>query len=258
MKKIKYILLFIVLVVIVIIAFLFSKKWRSGEVYNKVVITGNYTIPDKEILKYAGLEGVQNIESKTLNENEIVEKLKIHPDIKKVFVVKNPPDEIRIEVIEKNPIAIVNLGTELNFIDEEIELLPFKNAGKVYDLPLINGIKFGKEKTDELNAKNQLKIALAILMAIYKESKLLSDMISEINMSDKENIILYTHDFAIPIILPKYNEELFESSSVRNDLLKRIKAMKYFFEEIYTLESKEDIEKINLTYSNQLIITFKE
>ncbi len=258
MKKIKYILLFIVLVVIVIIAFLFSKKWRSGEVYNKVVITGNYTIPDKEILKYAGLEGVQNIESKTLNENEIVEKLKTHPDIKKVFVVKNPPDEIRIEVIEKNPIAIVNLGTELNFIDEEIELLPFKNAGKVYDLPLINGIKFGKEKTDELNAKNQLKIALAILMAIYRESKLLSDMISEINMSDKENIILYTHDFAIPIILPKYNEELFESSSVRNDLLKRIKAMKYFFEEIYTLESKEDIEKINLTYSNQLIITFKE
>jgi len=257
-KIVKYILLLIVLLGIIITVLVLSFRWRSEEVYNKISIIGNYTISDKEILKYAGLDGIQNVKSENLNENEIAEKLKLHPDIKKVFVVKNPPNEIKIEIIEKNPIALVNINGELNFIDEELDLQPLKNTGKVYDLPIINGIRFEKDKLLERNTKSELKIAISILMAINKESKLLSDMISEINMSDKENIILYTHDYSIPILIPKYKEELFQNIDVRRDVLIKIKAMKYFLEEIYPNEKKEDIEKINLTYSNQLIITFKE
>ncbi|MCX7833222.1 MAG: FtsQ-type POTRA domain-containing protein [Ignavibacteria bacterium] len=258
MKKFRYILIVVILIVVVVTVLVLSIKWRGDEIYRKVIISGNHTITEKEILKYAGLEDLSKIKSDEINENEIVERLKIHPDIKKVFVYKNPPEEIKIEIIEKNPIAIVNVGNELNFIDEELELVPFKNTGKVYDLPIINGIKFNKDKVYENYTKTELKIAITILMTIYRESKLLSDMISEINMSDNNNIILYTHDYTIPIFIPKYSEELFKDSNLRNDLLKRIKVMKCFLEEIYPEEKKEEIDKINLTYSNQLIVSFKE
>lgn len=258
MKKIKYILLVVVIIVIVIVVFVLSLRWRSEEVYSKVIVSGNHTISEKEIIKYAGLEDLKNIKSDEIKENEIVERLKTHPDIKKAFVQKNPPSEIKIEIIEKTPIAFINVNNELNLIDEEIEIIPFKNTGKIYDLPIINGIKVEKDKMLSGYSKADLKVAISILMAIYKESKFLSDMISEINMSDKNFIVIFTHDYAIPIFIPKYTEESLKDQNMRLELLKKIKALKYFFEEIYPEEKKDEIDNINLSYSNQLIISFKE
>gem|GEM_PF-4462378 len=55
MSRVKYILLFgIVIAVIAVIIFL-TVKWRRDDVYGKISVTGNYTISDSEILEFSGL-----------------------------------------------------------------------------------------------------------------------------------------------------------------------------------------------------------
>jgi len=151
MKK-KNIFIFIVLTLISVSAVVvFANKWRNNVNYEKITITGNYNIPDSDIFEVARLkkDSVINIEEvnitviniEEVNINIIQDRLSKHPEIKKVYVSKEPPAELRIEIIEKRPIATINTGTDLKLIDDELEIFPYKNLDKLYDLPIISGIK---------------------------------------------------------------------------------------------------------------------
>lgn len=257
----KIIILIVIVAIVSASAIVLAGKWRGKDVYRKITLSGNFTISDNEILKLAGLTENIELSDEEINENEIINKLKVHNDIKKVLVTKIPPDEIAIQIVEKNPIAIINDDNSLKLIDEELELYPFDNKGKVFDLPVINGL----EKTDSISKKYSnkkdefgLKSAVYVLININRESKFLNSCISEINIAGNGKYILYSSDKGFPIYIPKLTNKIFESREEQNDLTYRIKCLKYFFENIYPGERAKNISSVDLTFSNQLIIKYEE
>lgn len=260
MSRKKYILILAAVLVLIAAIIFFTAKWRHQDIYGKISVTGNYTISDSEIIEYSYLKNDSVLSPDKINEKEICLNILKHPEIKKVAVRKVPPSEIIIEVIEKNPIAIINTGDELSLIDEELEFFNYKNTDKLYDLPIINGIKFEKIGNGKNVAKepDRLKLAVKILMEMINKKSGMQNYISEINMSDENKIVMYTIDRAVPVYLPMYEIKKINDPEVMQQIAMKTEVMKQYFEKIYLKQKNKNLKYIDLRFSNQVIAGFAE
>lgn len=250
MSKLKYILILILLVIVSVTVVVFANKWRSPENYTVVKITGNINIPDEDIRKIAHLEGDSAVDLNKADIDLIQSRILKHPEIKKVFISKEPPSDIKIEIIEKSHIALVNFENEMMLIDEELELFPFKYSDKLYDMPVISGLK----KTNK-NFKDDLKTSVFLLTNIMKSGRYFQNFISEISFADSSRITFYTTDKAIPIYFPKQENIKITDINYQIMLKNKIEVFKQFMQNIYHKE--KNIESVDLRYSNQVVMKYK-
>ncbi len=247
------------MIVLIAVVIYLTVNWRHQDEYGKISVSGNYTISDKEILEFSGLNSDSIMKPDNIDEKEIASKISKHPEIKKVTVRKIPPNEISIEVIEKNPIAIINSGDELSLIDEELEFFNFKNTEKLYDLPVISGIKFEKLNNDKnvVIDKDKLKLAVKILMDIINKKSGTQNYISEINMADNDKIIIFTNDKAVPIYFPVYDMKSINNKEITEELNFKTEVLKEYLDKIYPKQKNSKIKYIDIRFSNQVIVCFE-
>jgi cell division septal protein FtsQ len=233
----------------------FANRWRTDVTYDKISVKGNYTLTKDEILQAANIKSDSVVNIEELNLVFIRDRISKHPEIKKVFVSKNPPNEIVIEVFEKRPLAIVNVGNQLNLIDEECELFPFKNYEKLYDLPVITGIKqFSQQQIEDKSYMKDLKTAVFITMNAYKKSKFLYNQISEINVSDTNKIVLFTNDKSTPVYFPRSEEKNISDLNYQKEIISKLSVLKNFFEKSFESLKDKKYEYVDLRFDNQVIV----
>jgi len=233
----------------------FANRWRTDVTYDKISVKGNYTLTKDEILQAANIKSDSVVNIEELNLVFMRDRIAKHPEIKKVFVSKNPPNEIVIEVFEKRPLAIVNVGNQLNLIDEECELFPFKNYEKLYDLPVITGIKqFSQQQIEDKSYMKDLKTAVFITMNAYKKSKFLYNQISEINVSDTNKIILFTNDKSTPVYFPRSEEKNISDLNYQKEIISKLAVLKNFFEKSFESLKDKKYEYVDLRFDNQVIV----
>ena len=98
-----------IIILIVFATVLISKNWasyRNGTKIKKVHFFGNEFI-DNEFLNFFNND-IKNKDIYDLNINELSKVFEDNHYIKAVRVSKHFPDKIKIEIVERNPIAIVN------------------------------------------------------------------------------------------------------------------------------------------------------
>ena len=113
-----------IIISIVFATILMSKNWasyRNGTKIKKVYFFGNEFI-DNEFLNSLKSE-IKNKDIYDLNINELSKVFEDNHYIKAVRVSKHFPDKIKIEIVERNPIAVVN-NKEPILIDENGIILP--------------------------------------------------------------------------------------------------------------------------------------
>lgn len=248
--KVKIIISGVIIISAVTVIVLFANKWRTGGIQGKITVRGNLTLTAEEILGAANLRRDSVINTSELNLYFIQDRISKHPEIKRVSVTKEPPDDIIIEVVEKTPVAIVNTGTALNLVDEEFDMFSFNNFEKIYDLPIITGVKADPVSSQKTN--KDLRLAVGLVRSTFRKSKYLQNMISEINMSDSAKIIVLTNDRSVPFYFPRYSENSPEEETER-DMSFRLDMFSRFIENVYLKDSGRDYEYVDLRYSNQVI-----
>jgi len=232
----------------------FANRWRTNITYDKISVKGNYTLTKEEILQAANIKS-DSANFEELNLVFIQDRISKHPEIKKVFVSRNPPNEIVIEVYEKRPLAIVNVGSQLNLVDEECELFPFKNFEKLYDLPVITGIKHvSQQQIDEKAYMKDLKTAVFITMNAYKKSKFLYNQISEINVADSNKIVLFTNDKSVPVYLPRTADKNISDLNYQKELVSKLVVLKNFFEKSFETLKEKKLDYVDLRFDNQIVV----
>ncbi|MCY7363337.1 MAG: FtsQ-type POTRA domain-containing protein, partial [Ignavibacteria bacterium] len=161
------------IVLFIIVSVMMSVKWRSDNNLEKITITGNYTILREEILNAARLKDTV-VSSDEINIDIIQDRIMKQPEVKKVFVSKELPGELKIEIIERRPVAILNSENEMKLIDDELEVFPFKNFNKMYDLPIVSGVRIESSHDPKKKYnKEDLRVALFIILNSYKESRVM-------------------------------------------------------------------------------------
>ncbi|HEX2788452.1 MAG TPA: FtsQ-type POTRA domain-containing protein [Ignavibacteria bacterium] len=258
MSKPKIIGLILLVAVSVTAVVVFANKWRNNLNYDKITIEGNHTIPSTDILEIARLREDSTINLDELNIDLIQDRISKHPEIKKAFVSKEPPDLLKIEVIEKRPIAVLNTSMGIKLIDDELEIFPYRNIEKIYDLPVISGIRT-EDNIKGLNNinKNELRAALFIVLNAFKESKGLYNNISEINIADSTKLIVYSNEKSIPFYLPYSNAQDVKSKEYQEVVRTKMRLYDNFMNNIFSKIMTREIEYVDLRFSNQVVVKYK-
>ena len=159
----------------------------------EIVVNGNEQVKVEEIINISNLVTNKNIFKYNLE--EIESTIETHAYIKDAKVGRKLPKTITIEVKERAEYAIIPYMGSYIYIDEENVALRAGDSYIANDHIIITGVEFKSFKTGEkIEAANDkaLKSALDILKAAKLTS--IFDMISEINISEENNIRLITID----------------------------------------------------------------
>lgn len=256
--KFKILSLLVVAAIVVISSVVLANKWRSDTRYEKITITGNNTIDREDILAIARLKDSLGTMD-DLNLKIIQDRIAKHPEIKKVFVSKEPPAELKIEIVEKRPVAILNSGNKIMLIDNELEIFSYKNSDKLTDLPVISGVRSNPMKlNEEAFDKSQLRIAVFLLINAEKKSKMLFNNISEINFSQTDCITLYSNDNSIPFLFPYYSDTDIANKEYQKELLNKLNVFNALLKQKGNELDKDKIRFIDLRFSNQAVVNYKQ
>ncbi len=251
--SIKKIILVIIVLFVIISAFM-SLKWRNINIIDKVTVSGNYTVTRDEILSAARIKDTIKGEEET-DIDKIQDRIMKHPELKKVFVSKVPPSELKIEVIEKRPLAILSGDNEMKLIDDELDVFPFKNSNKLYDLPVISGVRI-ESSPNQKNRYNKedLRLGLFIIINAYKESKAMYNNISEINLSDSGKVIIYLSEDSSPFYFPRNNSAKISDTEYQNLLKNKLRVFDSYIRQSLDNHLKKQINYVDLRYSNQILV----
>lgn len=258
-KSIKLFITVLIVGVVVFSAVVFANKWRTDTNYSQITITGNFTIPDDDILKYLRVNSDTVLNLDELDLTIIQDRIIKHPEVKKVNVAKQPPSELLIEIVEKKPIALINFGKDLKLVDGDFEIFPFINTEMLYDLPVISGLdlKDLPENIRSLKKSDDLKTALFLINLAFTRSKTLYSYISEINMLSKDRIVVYSNDRSIPFYFPRKAKDETDREYSENLILK-LKYFGGFIEQIIPGKYDENFEYVDLRFSNQIVSKTKQ
>ena len=155
----------------------------------EIEVKGNRKIPQETLLSLALIEGMPNLF--TIRLKEVTKKLESHPWIDQVRGRKVFPNKIVIEVVERKPIAILQLE-EPFYIDTQGEIFSRVGDRDGYNYPILTGLTRGIFEKEPEKAKLLLTRALELLMVVEREKVFPLEAVSEIHMEKTFGIDCFT------------------------------------------------------------------
>jgi len=113
---------------------------------------------------------------------DCVESIQIHPWVKKASVMRQLPDRVVIEIKERDPAAMVSLGT-LYYADEDGEIFKKVMPGDDMDYPVITGLNLRDVVEDKKDIEPLIKMSLEIVELSRSSEVLPFSRVSEIHVN---------------------------------------------------------------------------
>ena len=175
------------------------RKWidRSNTFHTrKIEIWGNEILSETEIMTLGGLSPKASVWDIDLC--SVAEKIGSNAFVESVEIERLLPDIVRIQIMEKQPIALLNVNGQFFCVDREGLILPSK-PGKLYDHPVLSGefrggVSLGKRAGGQL-----VQDGLEFLMFVLDQRPEMYSRISEVVVGRSEGLILYTSSKGIPV-----------------------------------------------------------
>ena len=236
-----------IIISILFATILISRNWasyRNGTKIKKVYFYGN-EFTDNDFLNSFSDE-LKNKDIYDLDIKDLYKVLEGNHYIKATRVSKHFPDKIKIEIVERNPIAVVN-NIEPILIDENGIILPDNKAAFEKIIPFLSGFNQNKlsYKNGEKTTSPKLNEAISLLKKINEKNKSLYKNISEIALNNDKEFVLVLVDFPTKINLGS------------SDLDKKIQIIESFDSSINP-DGLYAFKSIDLRYQNQIITKAKD
>lgn len=147
----------------------------------KIRVVGNARVTDAQVTRLGGLVLGSNLIA--MDVGGVERALSSHPWVKSVSARRTLPDQLTVELMEHEPVALIALG-DLYLVNADGQ--PFKRAqaGEGVDLPLLTGVEREAllSRADETRAT--IRRALSALDAYARSTASKGFGVSEVNVSD--------------------------------------------------------------------------
>lgn len=190
-KKVLKILKWLTLLAIVIGGIVYA---LLSPIFNvkEIEVVGNSKISSETITSLSGINIDQNMFSFRTSESK--EKIKQNAYIDTVDIHRNLPDKISIEVTERKATYMIKFGNAYAYINNQGYILEITNEKA--DIPVLIGYETIDEKIQEGNRLDtsdleKLNDILKIMEAASNSSQKLTTLITQIDISDRTNYIIY-------------------------------------------------------------------
>ena len=219
-----------------------SFQWAN---YRKIFELGELSISGENFLaKSEYNEIISSIDVKSIKGfdiEDLSERLELNPFVKAVRVSKHYPGAIKIEIVEREPIAIINNKVQL-MIDDNAIVLPNNTTIENSLIPVLSGFNPATDlyPLGQITYSIKVKEAIEILAYIKNNYSDFYDEISEltINKDDEYEIIL--------------SEEPTRVILGKNNISKKIKILKNF-DKALGQRQLTSYRLLDMRYSKQLI-----
>jgi len=115
-------------------------------------------------------------------------ELERYPWVQRATVMRILPNQLRVEVAERTPIAFVNVGGRIELADAAgviLNMSPQEIAAKHYSFPVVRGINPG----DPISVRGaRMAIYQRFLRDLDSGGEKVSTQLSEVNLSDPEDV----------------------------------------------------------------------
>ena len=230
--------LLVPLVLSTIALFVCAAQWKDSLVIQKVEVEGARILAAKDIVS------LTNIKPQTamyhIDLFEAQQRLLAQPMIKAACVTRLLTNALHVAIKEREPIASLG-GTELRYLDSEGVLLPRQATTVQFDLPLITGIA-GLDTVQFGRVVGDPEIVQAIEVIQTGQSTGFHHAISEVNMNNGGDIIIYSTEGGVPVILG------------RGDVMRKMLMLETLWGNIAKKDSLVQIEYIDARYDGQIVV----
>ncbi|MHC1696566.1 MAG: cell division protein FtsQ/DivIB [Geobacteraceae bacterium] len=158
----------------------------------------------------------------------VAEELEKNPWIEKLKVRRRFPGTLSIEITERVPVAVVNMGY-LYYLDAKGDIFKPLTEGDLLDFPVITGITEEDLLKDADGTKKMLTTALGIMDLLKKGSVFRLSDVSEIHLDKGYGITLFTAQGGIPVKLGNsdFEGKLARFSRIYQELTTQITSLEY-------------------------------
>ena len=166
-------------------------RYRIGGARN-IEATGLTEVSRAEMLPVFGEDIGRNVFFVPLGERR--RQLEEIPWIEKATVMRLLPDQIRVSVVERQPVAFVRQGQQISLVDANGVLLTMPAAmmaQRHYSFPVVTGI----DTRDPLpTRKARMAVYQRLLAELDSSGQKLSSQISEVDLTDPQDARVFMQD----------------------------------------------------------------
>jgi cell division protein FtsQ len=231
---------FVLLALCTLGAVLWANIWKGELRVKEVRVEGNWTVRTEDILAAAAIPRNEKLfEVDLFSAQRRVSQTHF---LRSVTVTRELPARIVISVVERVPLSAVALD-ELLYIDTEGYVLPAVRSENVFDLPVLTG----NLPRDELVpgrhiSSDAMREAVTLLTLAQRVDEQLYWRISEVHVDGKNDLIFYTSDAGVPVIVGHDNIGL--------------KLVKFdsFWKQMVDRRGAQELQYIDLRFQDQVIV----
>ncbi len=205
----------------------------------KIEISGNEILSDNDVLKIGQLDPQSHIWHVDLT--LIDQALRSNPFVEEVHIDRMIPDILRINIKEKDPVALLNFGGKLYCIDREGLILPSR-PGKLYDLPMLTGAFKGGVAEGHFAKGERIQEGLEFLFQVMGSRPELYAHISEVVVGRSDGLLLHTSEKGVPVRMGK------------NDYSWKLRYLEAVLDELTANGGLNKVKYIDLRYKGQVVV----
>jgi cell division protein FtsQ len=217
-----------------------ANTWKSNLKIKQIRVRGNGIIGVNEIVQLTRIQPgayLYKVNLLTIQQNVMSQYY-----IKDAVVKRSLPNSIDIRVAERIPLAIINSG-ETMYLDEDGVVLPRSVANKQLDLPVLSGVTQGENlKLGSMLKQPDVCEALQLLYVMKKVYRTIYHNISEVQLRNGGDIILYSTEGGVPIIYG------------RGDMASKLVRLEKFWDTAVVTRGPKDLQYIDLRYQDQVVV----
>lgn len=217
-----------------------ANNWRSEQRIESISVDGTNLLTRDDVVQLAGIPLLAGMEE--INLAEVRNRILRNSLVEDVVVSRQLPVSIKIEVTEREPIAVANGNPNL-YIDRHGVLVLFDKAGAVLDVPLVSGIPAAKLPRPGGRIGEP---AIGEVLSILHSARLMNDdllrSISELQIRPDGEIILYATEGGVPIIFGK------------GEAPDKLGRLLLFWKEVMRDKNAGALQYIDLRFHDQVVV----
>jgi len=202
-----------------------------------IEVTNNRRIDRREIILQAGVSPGDDIIR--LNLRRIGEQLEKNPWIESVRVRRYFPHTLAIEIAEREPVAVINMG-HLAYLDTKGTVFKPLTEGDNLNYPIITGVTEDDMARDPSGSGRALKEAVGLIALLKQGQAFRLDDVSELHYDKGFGFTLFTTQGGIPVRLGTdgYPDKLARLARIYKELQPQMLTLEY----------------IDLNYTDKIIV----
>jgi cell division protein FtsQ len=229
-----------VLGVLLLVSAIGAHVWKQDLVAGEVRVTGTRVVRPADIVRLAAVPLKEKLF--TIDLEPIQKRVMKHPYVKQVSVERDVPDRVVIRIAEREPVAAI-VRDRLLYVDDDGMILPPARSEALFDLPVItSAVPWQRIAPGRVVTGAAVREALDVLRMTRAISDGLYRRVSEVHISADGNLVLYTAEFSVPVMLG------------RGDMAAKLAKLESFWNAIVTDRGIQDLASIDVRFEDMVVV----